>query len=256
MEANRTSPGGRALSRPGPSSATIAVSQEGGVVKAVLCALVFIPFGQVFAQSTATDWFPAAIGNQWIYEHEDRDGSRDATNIRRWQTVETITGTLTTPDGLVVLRHVEVKGETTGGWLETVYGRSNFLLRNDCLYFLNDQVWNEREQRLRPEFREQVLDGPTFCFPLAAGKQYGKDSPPGWIPSRVVGTGPRDGYTPASVSRDAFDVVLHLFADETHLWFEKGVGITGMWDWHNGSYEEYRVRLVRFQAAGSGKKVP
>ncbi len=221
-------------------------------MKALLCALIFIPFAQVFAQGTVADWFPAAVGNQWIYEHEVRDSPEDAPHIWRWQTVETITGTLTIPEGLVVLRHVDVNGDTPGGWLQTVYRQSNYLLRNDCLYFLDNQIWNEQEQRLRPEFREQTLAGPAFCFPLAVGKQYGKDSPPGWIPSRVVGMGPRDGYTPESVSRDAFNVVLHLFnADETHLWFEKGVGITGMWDWHNGTYDEYRVRLVRFQPAGS-----
>jgi hypothetical protein len=231
--------------------------QEGGEVKAAICALILIPYAQVSAQSVASDWFPAAIGNQWLYEHEVRDGQRNAPHIWRWQTIETITGSLTTPEGLVVLRRVDVKGDAPGGWLQTVYGESNYLLRNDCLYFLHAQIWDGQEQRLRPEFREQVLDGPEFCFPLVVGKQYGKYLPPGWVPSRVVGMGPRDGYTPESVSKAAFDVVVHLvYADETHLWFEKGVGITGMWDWHNGTYDEYRVRLVRFQPIVPTRKIP
>jgi hypothetical protein len=227
-------------------------------MKLVICVLIFI-CAPASAQNTPSDWFPIAVGNQWVYEHEVRDTPADNPQIRRWQTVETITGTLTIPEGLVVLRRVEVKGATSGGWLESVYAESNYLIRNNCLYFLDNQIWNEHEQRLRPEYREQILAGdaePQFCFPLTAGKQYGKDSQPGWVPSRVVGMGPRQGFTPESVSSAAFDVVVHLvYADETHLWFEKGVGITGMWDWHNGTYAEYRVRLVRFQPVGTGKKL-
>jgi hypothetical protein len=78
-------------------------------VKVVICALIFIPFAQVFAQDTVADWFPAAVGNQWEYEHEVRDSPGDAPHVWRWQTVETITGTLAIPEGLVVLRHVDVK---------------------------------------------------------------------------------------------------------------------------------------------------
>ena len=51
------------------------------------------------------------------------------------------------------------------------------------------------------------------------------------VPSRVVGIGPRDGYAPDSVSRDAFDVGVH------------------------GTYNEYRVRLVRFQPGNPNKKL-
>ncbi len=69
--------------------------------------------------------------------------------------------------------------------------------------------------------------------------------------------GPTAWLCARSVSKDAFDVVLHLaYTDETHLWSRKGVGITGMWDWHNGTYNEYRVRLVRFQPAGINKMIP
>jgi hypothetical protein len=54
------------------------------------------------------------------------------------------------------------------------------------------------------------------------------------------------------VSDKTFDVTMHIGSgDETHLWFEKGVGITGMWHWHHGTYDEYRVRLVRFRRASA-----
>jgi hypothetical protein len=88
---------------------------------------------------------------------------------------------------------------------------------------------------------------PEFCFPLAVGKVYGKDSSPGWVPARVIGTGGGRGLARGEVPDAAFDVRVHLvYADETHLWFQKGVGIVGVWDTHNGTYGEYRVRLLRF----------
>lgn len=219
--------------------------------KFVLCAWCLIVCAEGWAQDKVSGWLPMDVGNQWVYEHEVRDIPRSNPHVSRWQTVETITGKLEIPEGTVVLRRVEVQGRPAGGWLDSVYGESHYLIRNGCLHFLHDQIWDENEKRLRSAYREQLLAGdtdPEFCFPLMVGKAYGKDSSPGWVPSRVVGMGPRQGFTPASVSKDAFDVLVHLFyADETHLWFEKGVGITGMWDWHNGTYDEYRVRLLRFQ---------
>ena len=194
----------------------------------------------LLAQDVSSSWYPVHAGNRWIYEHEYRYGSSRNPQVTRWQTVETISGTLAIPEGTVVLRDVKVEGDIPGGWLQSVYGESHYLLRNDCLYFLNGpQFWNDQQRNLQPQYRAQLLAGdvePEFCFPLELGKTFGKDSPPGWVPSRVVGTG------------EAFDVLVHLFyADETHLWFKKGTGITALSDRHNGTYGEYRIRLVRFE---------
>jgi len=233
-----------------------AVSYE---MKTALPVYILLLSAQMFAQGAESDWFPMDIGNQWVYEHESRGVPASNPHVTRWQTAETITGTLRIPEGLVVLRHVEMNGDTSGGWLQSVYGESNYLVRNDCLYFLNPQTWNDEEHAVRPNYRAQILAGnadPEFCFPLAVGKAFGKDQTPGWVPSRVVGMGLSGRFAPASVSAKAFDVVVHLvYADETHLWFEKGVGITGMWDWHNGTYDEYRVRLLRFLPAGATRKL-
>ena len=230
-------------------------------MKAALSAWFLIASTQALAQGMASAWFPMEVGNQWLYEHESRDTPANNPHVTTWQTVETVTGTLAIPEGTVVLRRVEVKGNPPGGWLPTVYGESNYLVRNDCLYFLTPHdSWNEQEQSLRPEYRTELLAGdvePEFCFPLAVGKAFGKNDSPGWIPSRVVGMGRGHRLAPDSVSEKAFDVVVHLAsADETHLWFEKGVGITGEWDWHNGTYEEYRVRLLRFQPASPRTATP
>jgi hypothetical protein len=211
------------------------------------CAWFLLPCVQLFAQGVSSEWFPTTVGNQWIYEHEERS----AYETKRWQTIETIVGALSIPEGLVLLRSVEVIGDSPGPY--PLLGESHYLIRNNCLYFLWDQLWNGEDRQLRPEFRKQLLAGdaePVFCFPLAIGKQYGKDKPPGWVSARVVGMGPRQGFTPDSVSKNAFDVVVNLVsANETHFWFEKGVGIVGIWDLHHGTYMETRIKLLQFQPA-------
>jgi hypothetical protein len=144
-------------------------------MKVIRCAWFLLPCA-LFAQGAVSDWFPTAVGSRWIYEHE----MRDASGTRRWQTIETITGTLSIPEGLVLLRSVEVKGKSPGP--APLLGESHYLIRNDCLYFLGDQLWNGADRQLRPEYRKQLLAGdaePTFCFPLTVGKRYRKEAPPG-----------------------------------------------------------------------------
>ena len=230
-------------------------------MKFILFAWILMLWLQTFSGGAASRWFPLDVGNQWTYEHESREGSREHPFVTRWETVETVTGSLSILEGTVVLRQVQVKGKTSGGWLQSRYGESDYLIRKDCLYFLDPHdSWDEQGQRLRPDYQTRLLAGqvqPEFCFPLAVGQSFGRDLAPGWIPSRVVGRGKGGDFALASISERAFDVVSHLLAaDETHFWFEKGIGVTGEWDRHNGTYGEYRVRLLRFQPAGSrGKRL-
>ncbi|HLK65195.1 MAG TPA: hypothetical protein VKU19_17260 [Bryobacteraceae bacterium] len=225
-----------------------------GEVKRLGLLVCFLGLGApLFAQDAVASWFPMTVGNHWVYEHEALDGTARSPRVVKWQTDESITGLLALAEGTVVLRYVQYEGETPGSWLSK-YGESHYLIRNSCLYFLDGAYsWDAENRQLTPEFREKLLANqelPAFCFPLVAGKKFATELPAGFTPSKVVGTGRGSGFTPSSVSDQAFRVEIHLFAaDTTRFWFEKGVGITGLWDWHNGSYSEYRVRLVKFEPA-------
>jgi hypothetical protein len=216
-------------------------------MRVVHCASFLLSCPHLFGQGVASEWFPTSVGNRWTYEHEVRDGS----DTKRWQTTETITGAERLPEGLVLLRSIEVRGDSPGP--APLLGESHYLIRNGCLYFLWDQLWTDGEHQLRPEYRKQLLAGdvePVFCFPLTVGKRYGKDASPGWVSARVVGMGPCEGFIPGSVPKNAFDVVVNVVSgNETHFWFEKGVGITGILDRHQGTYMQTRIRLLQFQPA-------
>ena len=219
----------------------------------VVCLCLLGVSAPLAAQDMTALWFPLAIGNHWTYEHSALDGSARSPHVVRWKTEETITGKLTIPEGTVVLRKVDVVGESTANWLSR-FGSSHYLIHNSCLYFLDpSSSWNEQDRQLTADYRARLLNHqevPAFCFPLVQGHKFPVDLHPAFTPSKVVGLGPGTGFTPASVSDKAYRVEMHLFdADRTAFWFEKGVGITGVWDWHNGHYGEYRVRLLEFRPA-------
>src|SRR4051794_21046586 len=58
------------------------------------------------AQSDPLPSFPLHVGSRWVYEHEWKSGDSRRPNVERWMTEESITGWLTLPEGLVVLRDV------------------------------------------------------------------------------------------------------------------------------------------------------
>ena len=186
-------------------------------MKLLLSAWILILWPQRFSGGApSTRWFPLEVGNQWIYEHESREGSREHPFLRRWETVETVTGRLDIAAGTVVVREVRVKGKTSGGWLQTRYGESNYLIHEGCLYFLDPHdSWDEQGQRLKPDYQRRLLAGqvqPEFCFPLVVGRSFGKDLSPGRIASRVIGRGRAGEFAPASISEQAFHVVSHITA--------------------------------------------
>jgi hypothetical protein len=75
----------------------------------MLAGCILVLCAHAFAQGVAADWFPMDVGNQWVYARESRGAAAKNPHIVHWQTVETITGLLTIPEGTVVLRRVEVK---------------------------------------------------------------------------------------------------------------------------------------------------
>ena len=56
------------------------------------------------AQEDPLAWFPLQVGSRWVYEHESKSGDRNRPDVDRWTTEETITGRVSIPEGLVVLR--------------------------------------------------------------------------------------------------------------------------------------------------------
>jgi hypothetical protein len=221
------------------------------------------------AQEDPLSWFPLRVGSHWVYEYEAKSGDRNRPDVDRWTTEETITGWVTIPEGLVVLRELKPQGspdkKTTtvraiapngqvvyvqepdyNRGVLTARDREPFLVHGDCIYVIAGG-WDAQAQQLRPEYRKYLSEGtlsPDFCFALQMGRQWGNND----IPWRVEPA--RDGagsFLPAEYAGS-----IHIFSNHfgsggwKDVWFQKGVGVVGEHYIHNGTYDEYTKKLASF----------
>jgi len=221
------------------------------------------------AQQNPLEWFPLQMGSHWVYEHESKSGDRNRPDIDRWITEETVTGRVTIPEGLAVLRDVKQRPNSNeritsvpviapNGQLRYVQQPDHnrgiltaresepYLVRGNCVYVIGGG-WDVQKQELRPEFRTYLSEGdvsPDFCFPLQIGGAWGNND----IPWRV---GPaREGvsaFLPAEYAG-----AIHIFSSHfgsggwKDVWFQKGVGVVAGHYIHNGTYDESSSRLLSF----------
>ena len=179
-------------------------------------------------------------------------------------TEESVVGSVTTPEGVVMLREVkrqstapeqptrtlrldgrvhELQQDLDGGYVVTRQ-REPYLIRGSCVYVI-DGGFDEQTQQLRPTYRKHVTEGvlsPDFCFPLEVGRRWGTAD----IPWRVepASSGARTFLARANAT--------HVLSDHfgsggrMDVWFQKGIGIVAEHYYHNGSYDEYTKKLVSF----------
>jgi hypothetical protein len=222
------------------------------------------------AQEDPFAWFPLQVGTRWVYEHEAKSGDRNHPDVDRWTTEETITGWVTIPEGLVVLReakqlgnanektttvpvtgpngklrYVQQPGYNRGLWPSGE--REPYLVHGNCIYDVIGGGWDGQRQELRPEYRKYLSDAeisPDFCFPLQVGRRWGNNDIPWRVESAREGVG--------SFLAPEYSGAIHIFSDHfgsgglEDVWFQKGVGVVGEHYLHNGTYDEFTTKLVSF----------
>ncbi len=221
------------------------------------------------AQEDPLAWFPLRVGSGWVYEHESKSGDRNRPDVDHWTTEEVITGRVTIPEGLVVLREVKQHGnaneKTTtvpviapNGELRNIqqpgYKRGlrasgegePYLVHGNCIYGIGGG-WDGQKQELRPQYRKYLRDAevsPYFCFPLQMGGAWGNNDIPWRVEPAREGVG---SFLPAQYAG-----AIHIFSSHfgsggwQDVWFQKGAGIVGKHYIHNGTYDERTMTLVSF----------
>jgi len=199
------------------------------------------------AQEDPLAWFPLQVGSRWMYEHEWKSGDRNRPDVDRWTTEETITGWVTIPEGLVVLRELkqQQQGNTQGAYLIT-RNREPYLVHGNCVYVIDG--WDGQRRQLRAEYLKYLNEGavsPDFCFPLQTGRAWGNNDIPWRVEPARQGV---DSFLPAEYAG-----AIHIFSSHfgsggwQDVWFQKGVGVVGEHYIHNGTYDEHTKKLLSFR---------
>lgn len=222
------------------------------------------------AQESPLAWFPLQVGSRWVYENERKSGDRNRPDVERWTSEETITGLVTVPEGVVVLREVTEKDHSSGqtvrvrviapnGQVREVDQAGNahadylvardrgpYLVRGNCVYAIGEG-WDGQSRRLRPSYREYLAKNTfsaDFCFPLEMGRKWGNNDVPWSVEPARAGVA---SFLPAEYAG-----AIHIFSSHfgsggrEDVWFEKGIGIVGEHYLHNGTYDEYTRKLMSF----------
>jgi hypothetical protein len=232
----------------------------------MLCALSLV----ASAQENPLAWFPLRVGSRWIYEHEWKSRDRNRPVADRWVSEETITGRVTLPEGVVVLREVKEQGSSTGQavrtkviapngqWREAELPRSAhpgylvtrdgepYLVRGTCIYVIGDG-WERQNQRLRASYQQNLVKNvlpADFCFPLQVGRQWGNGDVPWSVEPARAGV--------ALLLPVEYAGAIHIFSNHfgsggwEDVWFQKGIGVVAEHYMHHGTYDEYTKKLVSF----------
>jgi hypothetical protein len=183
--------------------------------------------------SLVGEWQPVTVGDRWLYVREMRTGTREQPRIETREQNEVITTSLTYPPGTLILRRVENRPNAD----------VNILIRNNCIFFPGEHYYDVS----LPQIAADSL--PDVCFPLREGMTWG-DPKKGRDLWTVAGLGKKHPDDPSSVTPDSWRLEAHLASgDDNYVWFRKGVGVVAARTWHNGTYTDETVRLVRFEPA-------
>jgi hypothetical protein len=226
--------------------------------------LILIVFGVPCSQdflAGVRDWLPTAVGDRWIYQGEVRSGNMDHPEVELWEQEEWTVAVETVTQGVLIRRKVSFRNHTGVGRLRaSAPGESNILVHNGCVYYLEDSPsyghgygWDAARQQLGGEFARVLAAGealPDVCFPLQVGRTWG-DPTKGRDLWTVGGLGKKKMDDPNSVAADSWRLEAHLASgDDNFVWFQKGIGVTASRTFHHGTYDDQRVRLLRFERGG------
>jgi hypothetical protein len=209
------------------------------------------------AQDPATivqSWLPMRIGDRWIYETEMLSGDRKHPDVTRWKQEDSVIAIESIPEGTLVRRKVRYL-DNTAPPNPSPAGESNILIHKHCIYYSDGGYgWNNSRNRLSVDFKKDLATNralPDVCFPLHIGQTWGNPNI-GRDLWTVAGFGKKNAGDPVSVTGKSWRLEASLGSgDDDYVWFQKGVGIVAKRTYHNGTYGDYLVRLLKFEPATS-----
>lgn len=228
-----------------------------GVFSLLFLLLNVVSTGEVPA-TVFPEMLPMRIGDRWVYEEEILGGDRRHPDVNRWEQEDRTVAIQVIPEGVLVKRTVRFLENTAPPRYLGIRSESNILIHKSCIYYLNDSPlgygygWDSSRHELSSGFRKDLVTNqalPDVCFPLRIGQTWGNPNQ-GRDLWTVAGLGRKHPDDPASVTKESWRLEANLSSgDDNYVWFQKGIGIVAKRTYHKGTYDDQRVRLLRFQPA-------
>ena len=207
-----------------------------------LLCLAALPCVSQDPLSIVRAWQPSGIGDRWVYVGEMRTGTRAQPEIESREQNEVVVAVETVPQGTLIRRKVEYRNMIPVHPYKRPNTDADILVRKNCIYFMRAD-WGLSPAKITPDSL------PNVCFPLRAGMTWG-DPKKGRDLWTVAGMGKKHPDDPVSITPDSWRLEAHLASgDDNYVWFRKGIGVVAERNWHNGTYTDESVRLVRFERA-------
>ena len=212
--------------------------------------------GVSFSQDIVRQWLPTSVGDRWVYDVEARSGSRVHPDVEHWVEEQTTVAVENIPEGTLLIQKVRFLNNTAPLLRPRVAGESAILIHGACIYYVSGGQhgwgWDPTQHQLGAKFREYFSRGEILasaCFPLRPGQIWG-DPKKGRDLWTVAGFGPKSQNDPLPAGPEAWRLEANLASgDDNYVWFQKGLGVIAKRDYHNGTYDDRRVRLLRFEPA-------
>lgn len=209
-----------------------------------------------FSQDVVRQWLPMSVGDRWVYDVEARSGSRVHPDVEHWVREETTVAVEKLPEGTLLRQKVRLLDNTAFPLRPRGPDESAILIHGACIYNLSRSHhgwgWDPAQHQLSAQFREYLNRGealPSVCLPLHRGQTWG-DPQKGRDLWTVAGMDPKSQDDPLPARAEAWRLEANLASgDDDYVWFRKGVGIIAERTYHNGTYDDVRVRLLRFEPA-------
>jgi len=219
--------------------------------------------GMAYREIPATDWFPLAVGNYWIYEGSAKIyGNSQVYEFNITQRVDVELQVNNGEWSLYILKGhpmdvlgIEDLEAVKGQKVVDVPGSKNGYLTNQNRVYdvLGSQmedvkkalVAKDAETELNAQASDEVFD-----FPLIVGKSFNRAVEPErtdhYYEWYVLDMAPSTKWQVEGKPGDEYHLGFYTGPDHTDIWFVPGIGITHYKYHHNGTVMDVDVTLKEF----------
>lgn len=216
--------------------------------------------GMAYREIAATDWFPLAVGNYWVYEGDAKIyGNEQVYEFKIRQRVDVELQVNNGDWSLYILKGhpmdalgIEDLEATKGGKVVDVPGSANgYLINQNQVYDVLGSQMEDFKKAMAAKDAETELNAlagdEVFDFPLIVGKSFNRAMEPEradhYYEWYVMDKAPSPKWQVEGKPGDEYHLGFYTNPDHTDVWFVPGVGITRYKYHHNGTTFDVDVIL-------------